>query len=328
MIKWEITNNTNLFFSKKSPSTLLIKVSDKSYKVILTPFEKENVKKIFSNESVNGDNNVRHTNILAYLQDIGAIKRISRSELFYSNTKYKKTLKFFSTYSNSYLNIPRRLSAKKILIIGIGGIGCEIINHLIAVDIKNFVLIDNDTISISNLNRQFCFTSNDINNYKTATIRNYIKNRIPTANVEVFNTKITNISDLNKIISSQKHIDLIACCADTPIYEIQKIVLLSSLEFIIPCTFAGVGISDGYFGPLLVGKSAKLRFLKKLNFILDNSELIGSCSGSFSPTNSVISSFLAKDIIFYLSGLSKFVKCLDTKVKLLFDKLEISEEEI
>jgi len=328
MIKLEVTNNTNLFFNKKSPNTLIVKVSDKVYKIELTYDEKEIIKNIFSNEFINLDNGKNYKNIISYLENIGAIRRVSTPELSYSNTKYEKTLKYFSSYSKSYLSIPLKLSTKKILIIGVGGIGCEIINHLIAADIKNYVLIDNDTVHSTNLNRQFCFTPNDIDNYKVNIISKYIKERIPTANIQVFNTKITKKDDLIKIIASQKKIDLIINCADTPFYEIQKITLLASLKFRIPCVFAGVGITDGYFGPFLEKKSTKERFLKKINFILDNSELIGPCSGSFSPTNSMISSFLAKDIIFYLAGLSKYVKSMNNKVELLIDKLEISEEEI
>lgn len=328
MTKWEIANNANLFFLKKSPNTLLIKVSNKTYKLDLTFEEREIIIKIFTNEIINVDSDLKRFNILSYLEDIGAIRSIPSSELSYSNTKYEKTLKFFSVYTKEYLNIPRNLSTKKILIIGIGGVGCEIINHFIAVNIKNYILIDNDTINDTNLNRQFCFTPKDIGKYKTTVVCDYIKYRIPTANVQIFNTKITNTSDLNVIVESQKKFDLIINCADTPMYEIQKIVLLASLKFKIPCIFVGVRISDGYFGPLLVKRSAKERFLKRLDFILDNSEPFGPCSGSFSPTNSTISSFLAKDIIFYLSGLPKFVKCLNTKVGVLIDRLEISCEEI
>lgn len=328
IIKWEITNNANLFFLKKSPNTLLIKVSNKTYKLDLTLEEKGIITKFFTNEIINVDSDLKRLNILSHLEDIGAIRSISSSELSYSNTKYEKTLKFFSVYTKDYLDIPSKLSTKKILIIGIGGVGCEIINHLVAVDIKNYILIDSDTINDTNLNRQFCFTPKDVGKYKATVVCDYIKDRTPAANVRIFNTKITNKNDLNAIIESQKNIDLIINCADTPMYEIQKIVLLASLKFKIPCIFAGIKISDGYFGPLLVKKSAKERFLKRLNFILDNSEPFGPCSGSFSPTNSMISSFLAKDIIFYLLGLPKFVKCLNTKVGVLTDELEISYEEI
>ncbi|KAG0419354.1 Ubiquitin-activating enzyme E1-like, partial [Dictyocoela roeselum] len=57
----------------------------------------------------------------------------------------------------------------EILIIGAGGIGCELIKILIFVS-KNITIIDYDTIELTNLNRQFIFTQKDINKRKSEII--------------------------------------------------------------------------------------------------------------------------------------------------------------
>ena len=59
------------------------------------------------------------------------------------------------------------LSEKKILIVGAGGLGCELLKLLVINGFKQISIIDMDKIERSNLNRQFLFDHASIGKYKS-----------------------------------------------------------------------------------------------------------------------------------------------------------------
>ncbi|EEA05560.1 thif family protein [Cryptosporidium muris RN66] len=65
----------------------------------------------------------------------------------------------------------------KILIVGIGGLGSEILRNLIFMGFRNFELIDYDVVEISNLSRNLFFDLKDLGKSKVECIKNNIESR-------------------------------------------------------------------------------------------------------------------------------------------------------
>ncbi|KAH9838037.1 uncharacterized protein C8Q71DRAFT_574651 [Rhodofomes roseus] len=59
-----------------------------------------------------------------------------------------------------------RLSETKVLLVGAGGIGCELLKNIVLTGFGDITLLDLDTIDLSNLNRQFLFKKKDVKQSK------------------------------------------------------------------------------------------------------------------------------------------------------------------
>lgn len=81
-------------------------------------------------------------------------------------------------------NAVELLQTKKVIVFGIGGVGGYVVEALVRSGIKNFVLVDNDEVCESNLNRQIIATVDTIGKDKVDVMEERILSINPKAVVE------------------------------------------------------------------------------------------------------------------------------------------------
>ena len=69
----------------------------------------------------------------------------------------------------------KKLGEAKVLLVGLGGIGSTVLQHLAASGIGKIGLVDHDTVALSNLQRQTIYTDADIGRKKVRVASNFIQ---------------------------------------------------------------------------------------------------------------------------------------------------------
>uniref|UniRef100_A0A8B9JZQ1 SUMO-activating enzyme subunit 2 n=1 Tax=Astyanax mexicanus TaxID=7994 RepID=A0A8B9JZQ1_ASTMX len=117
------------------------------------------------------------------------------------------------------------VSSCKILVVGAGGIGCELLKNLVLTGFKNIEVIDLDTIDVSNLNRQFLFQKKHVGKSKAQVAKESVLRFCPSANItayhdslQIFRTFFLNHATL-LLHSARNHVNRMCLAADIPLIE-------------------------------------------------------------------------------------------------------------
>ena len=91
------------------------------------------------------------------------------------------------------------LASKRILVIGVGGVGGTALEALARSGFKKFVLIDADKVDVTNLNRQVLFTTEDVGKEKVRAAKERLLKINPEFDIKTLNVKIgaTKLDELN-----------------------------------------------------------------------------------------------------------------------------------
>lgn len=80
----------------------------------------------------------------------------------------------------------KKLQNSKVAVFGIGGVGSFVVEGLVRAGIGNFILVDDDKVCLTNLNRQIIATRKTVGKPKVEVARDRILEINPNANVEIF----------------------------------------------------------------------------------------------------------------------------------------------
>jgi len=269
-----------------------------------------------------------YKNLLTTLQNLNLLK-VDYSNL-YENNLAEKQVYYFDGLHKFPNTLQKSLGSKNVCILGMGGVGSIVFQHLIGAGIKSFILIDSDNVEISNFNRQYIYNSSQIGKPKVLCAKEYAYNIDPNIKVNSMNAFINQTSDLNFLNDYQ--IDFFVCAADLPVHKIQHIVNQHCLKNFIPFSMASVGLQCGSWGPLIVPNKTKCYdcFCQEEDKTMLETELEirkgvqTVTKASFGPTNTISSALLSNDIIHYLAEQDN-IPTMNTRLCFNFQNMQTTQ---
>jgi Dinucleotide-utilizing enzymes involved in molybdopterin and thiamine biosynthesis family 2 len=115
----------------------------------------------------------------------------------------KKSLKRYSRQiilKNVGIIGQKKILNSKVLIVGVGGLGCPVADLLTRSGVGTIGVLDFDKVDLSNLHRQNLYSSNDIGQYKVQVIKKKLSLINNDVKVKIYKVK-ANKKNLEKIIN-------------------------------------------------------------------------------------------------------------------------------
>ena len=176
-----------------------------------------------------------------------------------------------------------KLQNAKVAIFGIGGVGSFAVEGLARAGVGNFILVDDDKVCLTNLNRQLIATHKTVGKFKVDVAKERILDINPNANVEIY--KEFFMPDSNEILDNS--VNYIVDAVDTVTAKIELVIRANKLNIpIISCMGTGNKLDPTLFKvtdiyktnicPLakVMRKELRARGIKKLKVVYSEEEPI------------------------------------------------------
>ncbi len=149
----------------------------------------------------------------------------------------------------------KKIKAAGIMIMGAGGLGCPAAYYLAAAGVGEMTVVDDDQLSISNLNRQILHNSDRVGMYKAESAKMTISSLNPEVEVKIYCERLTSENAVEMIGES----DLVVDCTDN--FSTRFVLNEACLKMKIPFFYGAVSGMEGQVMTFLPGEGPCYRCL-------------------------------------------------------------------
>ena len=196
-----------------------------------------------------------------------------------------------------------KLAKAKVLIVGMGGLGCPAGVYLTAAGIGTIGICDFDKVTLKNLHRQILYDEEDVGRIKVKVAEKKLRKQNPSVNIVCIAEKIISKNAL-KIINGY---DIIVDCTDN--FETRYLLNDASVILKKPLVYGAIFQFEGQVSVFNVKKKGKFSPNYRDIFPSTNDVAVPNCEdGGVLPTIAgVIGSIQASEVIKYITGVGELL---------------------
>ena len=198
-----------------------------------------------------------------------------------------------------------------VLVLGAGGLGSWTMAGLACAGVGRIVAVDDDTIELSNLNRQVLYRMCDIGRRKVDVAAETLRALNPEIDFVPLARRVGSVEDVRSVAAGT---DFVVCTADSPVHEIGRWVNRACLELGLPHTSAGQFPPRIRVGPTFVpGRTACLecqegavrRGFPLYDELVEHRKRHAPVAATLGAPSGLIGSLLAMEVIHWITGISE-----------------------
>ena len=194
----------------------------------------------------------------------------------------------------------KRLQSARVLIVGIGGLGCPIALYLTMAGVGHIGIIDNDVVSISNLHRQVLYDETDIGEPKAICAFRHLQAKNSDICIEAYPFRLTSKNAEDLIAKYDIVID--GCDNHATRYLLSDVCEKQRKPYV----YAAIGAFQGQMGVLCYDKDAptyRSLFPDEETMVAMKPE-----KGVIGTTPAVIGSLVTNEVLKLIIGYGKPLK--------------------
>ena len=134
----------------------------------------------------------------------------------------------------------KKIKQAKVLIVGVGGLGCPVAEFLTRAGVGNIGIIDNDLVSLSNIHRQSLYDIKDLKKSKVVCVKKKLKKINPKSIIKIYNSKL----DKSNAAKIMEQYDFIVDGSDN--FKTKFLINDLSLKFKKFLTIGAISKFDGH----------------------------------------------------------------------------------